>query len=296
VSEPKPADARASGLSEAIELARRNALDAIRRSQEAVTASREMRRLRIRTDPAAAADAPIREALQRAQEGSAARDRFMAVVAHEMRQPLHAALAALALARTLLSEQPPVRPIEIAERQLLRLARLIDDLLDTARAAIQQLDVVIEPARVHDVMATVAQEVAPLISASGRELIVALPDETAWVSVDSLRMNQVFRNLLENASRYTPRGSRIWFSGGVDGDRVEVHVRDDGPGISADQRDSIFELFSRGTAEAEGVGIGLALARSLVDRQGGTLALADSPTGADFVVTLPRCAPPAGNA
>jgi signal transduction histidine kinase len=293
----RPADSRVAELSGALEDSRRQALEAISRARDAVTRSREMRQRRGGAERAATAaeGEDLREALQRAEEGSAARDRFMAVVAHEMRQPLHAALAALALAQTLLTDQGPARPILVADRQMRRLARLIDDLLDTARTAIEQLDVVVEPTSIGDVMTVVAQEIGPMMTANQRDLIVDAPAQPAWVSVDPLRMNQVFRNLLENASRYTPPGSSIWFTADVHDARVVVHVRDDGPGISAVHRRSIFELFSRGTTGGDGVGIGLALARSLVERQGGSLALADGGRGSDFLVTLPRCpAPPAG--
>jgi PAS domain S-box-containing protein len=231
------------------------------------------------------------EALARADEE---KDEFLAVLAHELRNPLAPVFYALKL----LDEKPLDDPNRwyirrIVDRQMRRLARLIDDLLDVSRIRTGKVE--LRKARV-DLSAVVghAVEVArPLAEDRGHQLAVSLAPEPVWLEADPVRLEQVFTNLLSNAVKFTEDGGNISLSAERQGQEMVVRVRDTGVGIPPDLLPRIFDLFTQGDRSLDrvrdGLGIGLTLSRRLVELHGGTIeAYSDGVgRGSEFVVRLP---------
>jgi len=256
---------------------------------------------------------PIREAQQALREADQRKDEFLAMLAHELRNPL-APIAAAADFLTI-GKPDPARLREVTAviaRQASHMTGLIDDLLDVSRVTRGQVTLNRAPAAIGALVAEAVEQVRPLVEARGHALALHFPDnvlpaDAVLVSGDRKRLVQVFANLLGNAAKYTPDGGRIDVRVAVRADEVEIEVADDGIGMSAHLLARAFELFSQGERSADrsqgGLGIGLALARSLVELHGGRIAAAsDGPgQGSRFSVTLPRLqrrpgseAPPAG--
>jgi PAS domain S-box-containing protein len=252
------------------------------------------------TEQRAAAEA-LREADQR-------KDEFLAMLAHELRNPL----APIAAAADFLTIGKPdaarLREVTaVIARQASHMTGLIDDLLDVSRVTRGQVTLNRAPVALAALVAEAVEQVRPLIEAKGHALALdvaddALAPDAVLVSGDRKRLVQVFANLLGNAAKYTPDGGRIGVRVAVRDDAVEIEVADDGIGMSAHLLARAFELFSQGERSADrsqgGLGIGLALARSLVDLHGGRIAAAsDGPgQGSRFGVTLPRLQRPAAGA
>jgi PAS domain S-box-containing protein len=222
------------------------------------------------------------------------KDEFLAVLAHELRNPLAPIRTALQLIR-----MPPDDPerreraCEVMDRQVLHMVRLVDDLLDVSRITSGKIE--LRKGR-EDLAAVVHRAVEtsrPMIEAAGHQLSVSLPAEPIFVEADATRLAQVFSNLLNNAAKYTPRGGTVSISAeGEDGAAV-VRVRDSGEGIPADMLTRIFDMFSQVDRSVEkahgGLGIGLTLAKRLVELHDGIIeAASEGPgTGSEFVVRLP---------
>ena len=237
-------------------------------------------------------DALGRERIARcdAERATRAKDDFLAIVAHELRQPLSACAAAAALLRGGADRPVSARACDVIGRQITRMTRLVDDLLDASR--IVRGDVVLRPARM-DLREAVQQAVeiaAPLIAERRHELRVDLPPAACVVDGDAQRLEQVFANLLTNAAKYTPPGGDIAFVLRAGGGRITAVVRDNGDGIARDKVPHIFELFNRAAGPSEaGFGIGLAIARRLVEQHAGSLRVRSGGPGcgSEFTVELP---------
>ncbi|KFE68323.1 Chemotaxis protein methyltransferase CheR [Hyalangium minutum] len=238
-------------------------------------------------------------------EADRRKDEFLAMLAHELRNPLAAIMTAIGiLERKSSDDAKEVRMRSIIHRQTHHLARLVDDLLDVSR--ITRGKVQLRRERMD--LRTVLQQVFTLIRpvSEGRELRLetSLPDFPLWLQADATRLEQVFMNLLDNATKYTDAGGAVSVQAsqeGVDGSaRAVVRIQDTGIGIPANKLPAIFELFSQVDESLErtrgGLGIGLTLVRNLVELHGGTIS-ASSPgvgRGSEFVVKLPlTVAPPA---
>lgn len=224
------------------------------------------------------------------------KDAFIATLAHELRQPIAAIQAALALMRTRVGREPGERARGVVERQTGQLARLVEDLLDASRIAQGKVTLLRVPTAIAEVIESAVQVVQPLIRSHSQELHVELPSDTLWVHADPARLQQVFSNLLLNATKFTPAGGRIGLSIEHDGQSVVVRVRDSGKGISAEMLPRIFTLFAQGSSEERGgLGIGLAVVRGIVEGHGGTVqAFSSGPgQGSEFVVRLPVAMPAA---
>lgn len=218
------------------------------------------------------------------------KDAFIATVAHELRQPLGAIESALAVMRTRFSREQGERARAVVERQLGQLARLVEDLLDAS--SIAQGKVTLRRARtpLGEIVEAAVAVVQPLSDDREQELQVDVPPEPVWVDADAARLQQVFSNLLMNATKFTPPRGRIAIGVEPAGATVVVRVRDTGRGIRADMLPKIFTLFSQAAPdERGGLGIGLAVVRGLVERHGGTVqAFSSGPgEGSEFVVRLP---------
>ena len=240
-----------------------------------------------------------REAAEALREADQRKDEFLAMLAHELRNPL-APIAAAADFLTIGTPDPArLREVTaVIARQASHMTGLIDDLLDVSRVTRGQVSLNRAPVGIAALLAEAVEQVRPLVSAKGHSLALhfaddALPADDLQVNGDRKRLVQVFANLLGNAARYTPGGGRIDLRVAVHGGEVEIDVLDNGIGMSAHLLARAFELFSQGERSADrsqgGLGIGLALARSLVELHGGRIAAAsDGPgQGSRFSVTLP---------
>jgi PAS domain S-box-containing protein len=231
------------------------------------------------------------EALEHAERQ---KDAFIATLAHELRQPISAMAAALAVMRTPAGPQQAERARAVMERQTGHLTRLVEDLLDASRIAQGRVTLVRTRTALRDVIESSVHVVQPLVRQQQQDLQVQFPDAPVWVDGDPARLQQVFSNLLMNATKFTPPGGRITIAVETADESVLVRVRDTGRGIAADMLPKIFGLFSQAVPEdGGGLGIGLAVVRGLVERHGGTVqALSSGPgQGSEFVVRLPVAVP-----
>ena len=238
-----------------------------------------------------------------AQLLSAARqkDEFLAMLAHELRNPLAPIRNAAEAIRISDGVLPPrVRwAREIIERQSRHLANLLEDLLDVSRINTGKVSLKRDTIELGSIL-TAAIDVAKLsIDARQHALVVKLPDRPVYLNADPTRMAQVFGNLLDNAAKYTPDGGRIEIHGTPDAHHVVVSVEDNGTGISADELPEVFELFSQSDRALDraqgGLGIGLSVVRSLVHMHGGTVEARSGGLGMGtrVSVTLPVVPAPA---
>lgn len=233
------------------------------------------------------------EAESALREADRRKDVFLATLAHELRNPLAPISSALGLLRSRFSDPLVQQPLDIIDRQLRQLVRLVDDLLDVSRISRGKIVLQRELASIHVILEQALESSRPHIDAARQELHVALPSEPAYVDGDALRLAQVFQNLLNNASKFSPPGGRIEVTATREGPEVVIVVRDDGSGIDAEHLPHIFEMFAQPTprpdAPQTGLGIGLSVAQSLVEMHEGRIeAHSDGPgRGAAFVVRLP---------
>jgi signal transduction histidine kinase len=230
---------------------------------------------------------------QALREADRNKDEFLAMLAHELRNPLAPILNAVHLMRMNLTEQQLCWSREVIERQLTHLTRLVDDLLDVSRITRGKIALSRGPVAVAALMARAVEIIQPLIDDRGHKLTVEIPDATLTVHGDPLRLTQAIGNVLGNAAKYTPRGGHIMLSVRRDAAHVEIRVRDNGIGIPAERLPLIFNLFTqleRGSDHPQsGLGIGLALVRRLIEMHGGSIkAHSDGDgRGSEFLIRLP---------
>ena len=237
---------------------------------------------------------PLKVAEAQAREALLQRDRFLAILSHELRNPLSAILNAAQLLRAHGDHTPAeTESNQVIERQAHRMARLLDDLLDISRITQGKITIRKKRLDVGDLIAEAIESVRPAIEAHRHQVTFERPKEPVFVEADRVRMSQVVENLLSNAAKYTPDGGRIDVTLRPEDGNAVIAVRDNGRGIPADMLQSIFDLFvqSDNTLDRSegGMGVGLTLARSLVQLHGGTI-VAHSPgpdRGSEFVITLP---------
>jgi len=228
------------------------------------------------------------------------KNEFLAMLGHELRNPLAPILHAVDLLVDADSAAEGERWREVIRRQTRHLTRIVDDLLDIAR--ITRGTVKIERRRITlgEVVAASLESSRPLATARRQHLTVELPERPLWVDADPTRLAQVVSNLLHNAVKFTPEGGRIELAAGEDGGWIVMRVRDSGTGMTPEVLATAFELFVQGGAAADrpqgGLGLGLTLVRQLVELHGGTVTAASegSGRGSELVVRLPAAAPPAG--
>jgi PAS domain S-box-containing protein len=237
------------------------------------------------------------------READRRKDEFLATLAHELRNPLAAISGALHVLRhPKRSEAQALSGMDVIDRQVSHLARLVDDLVDVNRITRDELELRREAVDLAGVVRA-AVDACRSLDDGGRELTVALPLEPIHLQADGIRLTQVLLNLLTNAVKYTQPKGRIQIAAERDGDAVVVRVRDDGIGVAPEALPRLFEMFYQADRSLErargGLGIGLTLARNLVELHGGTLELRSDGlgTGCEAVMRLPRLAdPPLGSA
>ncbi|MFL5425954.1 MAG: response regulator [Myxococcales bacterium] len=221
------------------------------------------------------------------------KDEFLAVLGHELRNPLAPILTALHIMRLRATDDATERERAVIERQVSHLSRLVDDLLDVSRATMGKIDLRRERVDVATAVARGVEMARPLIESKGHQLTVSVPVGALFVDGDVVRLAQVIGNLLHNAAKYTDPGGHIELAGAIDGADVTIRVHDDGQGIPADRLPAMFELFVQGDQPPDrsqgGLGVGLALVRSLVQLHGGRIdARSEGPgCGSEFVIRLP---------
>ncbi len=232
-----------------------------------------------------------REALA---EGDRRKNEFLAMLAHELRNPLQPILTAIELAR-----QPQASAAEmqwgrnVIERQVKLLARLVDDLLDASRINSGKLELRKERIAVASVVAAAVDAVRPMVAGKRQKLEVKVQDEAVEVLADGARLTQVVSNLLNNAVKFTPNGGNIALSVVREDGEIALRVGDDGAGLTEPERARIFEMFYQGDARDEvgngGLGLGLALVKQVVELHGGTVSArsAGRNQGSEFCVRLP---------
>lgn len=240
--------------------------------------------------------------LASAREASRAKDEFLAMLGHELRNPLSPIVTALQLMK-MRGETGTGREQDIIRRQVDHMVRLVDDLLDISRVTRGKIELQRERCEVSAVLAKAVEQASLLLEQRSHTLHVDVPAGLTF-DCDPVRMAQVIANLLTNAARYTDIGGQIHLSAKAGGDEhLAISVRDNGSGIDAELLPRVFELFyqgGRGVDRAEGgLGIGLALVRSLVEQHGGTVEARSEGKGrgSEFIVRLPwRRADAAGTA
>ena len=225
------------------------------------------------------------------------KDEFLAMLSHELRNPL----AAMSNAANLLRLQKDEAPIQhkaraIIERQVGQLTRLVDDLLEVSRISTGRVQLRREPIAVSGIVERAVETAQPLIAEHRHQLTVAMPPESVWLHADAARLEQVLVNLLTNAAKYTEDGGRIWLSVEQEVDilvpMAVIKVRDSGIGIEPNLLPHIFDLFTQADQSLHrsegGLGIGLSLVQRLVELHGGAVTASSVPgQGSEFAVRLP---------
>ncbi|WP_420995628.1 hybrid sensor histidine kinase/response regulator [Cupriavidus sp. 30B13] len=243
-------------------------------------------------------DMSERKRLEEIEASSRRMNEFLATLSHELRNPLAPVRNAVNLLRLDTSLGPDaVRCRDMIDRQISHLTRLVDDLLDVGRITSGKVGLRLRNVELHDLVERAIESARPALDLRGQQVEVSLPAQPVTFRGDLTRLVQVLQNLLHNASKFSPAGSRIAVRAAVSGRLLELHVSDPGCGIPATALDDIFRLFVQRTPAGHalngGLGIGLSLCRSLVELHGGTISAASAgpDKGSTFTVRLP-CTPP----
>ena len=221
------------------------------------------------------------------------KDEFLAMLGHELRNPLAAILNGVQLLRLQKNEGPTQQKARtIIERQVAQLTRLVDDLLEVARITTGRIHLQLERVALNGIARNGIETVYTLISERRHVLKVLIPEEPIWVYADASRMEQVVVNLLTNAAKYTHDGGQISLTVEKVGTQCVLSVRDSGVGIASDLLPHVFDLFTQAERSLDraqgGLGIGLALVERLVQMHGGTVTVTSTlGMGSEFVVRLP---------
>ncbi len=244
------------------------------------------------------AAAQVNNALRTAEEANRSKDQFLAVLGHELRNPL-APIATAVQLMALKGDDKTVQERRIIERQLFHVTRLVDDLLDVSRITSGRLTIRHEPVRVANVLSQVVDSIRPSLEQRALSLELAPDMSEAWVAGDEVRLVQIFNNLLINAVKFTPPGGSIRVKATMSEREVQVDVEDTGIGITTAELERVFDLFYQAPQSADrargGLGLGLPIVKSLVDMHGGSVhaSSAGSGQGSCVTVRLPRCEAPA---
>jgi PAS domain S-box-containing protein len=228
-----------------------------------------------------------------AREADRRKDEFLAMLAHELRNPLAPIRNAVEILRSVELGSGQAKAVNAIDRQAAHMARLVDDLLDISRLMRGKIQLRFERIQLRDAIEKVVESWGPIIESRQHQFVVRLPKKPVWLSADPVRLDQIIANLLNNASKFTDRGGCIRLTARVQKDELLVSVRDNGIGIDANVLPKIFEPFRQAESTLErsqgGLGIGLSLVRKLVEMHGGTiLAHSDGHgAGAEFIVRLP---------
>lgn len=206
------------------------------------------------------------------------KDAFLSIIAHELRNPLSALMTTLQA----LMLRTPSPEIELMERSVRRLSGIVDNLLDVSRIARGRLELRPKPSELANIIDRAMELVTPMFNERNTQVFVRVPRVGLRLDVDPERIAQAIANLLSNAARYSEPGSRVWIQATRDYDRVKIVIKDEGSGIEPERLAVIFEAFYQAPESrprSAGVGLGLAIARSLVELHGGTLQVSSPGAG-----------------
>lgn len=238
----------------------------------------------------------------RLKEEDQRKNEFLAILAHELRNPLAPIRYAVSITRhPNLKPEQRMRAEEVIGRQVEHMARLLDDLLDVSRITRGMLELRKQPLELGAAVTAAIETAKPLIDAKHHALTVELPPKPVRLEADPVRLAQIFSNLLNNAAKYTDPGGHVRLKANVDGGEVVVRVRDNGIGMAPDMIPRLFNMFVQAGPALDrsegGLGIGLALVRGLAALHGGTVeAFSDGPgRGSEFIVRLPLEQPEAAS-
>jgi signal transduction histidine kinase/ActR/RegA family two-component response regulator len=226
------------------------------------------------------------------------KDEFLAMLSHELRNPLSAILNAARLLRLQQDRNPAqIEAQAMIDRQAAQLNRLVEDLLEVSRISTGRIRVRREPVDLPGIVCSAIETVRPQVGKKGLPIAVALPDRPLWVDGDPVRLEQIVVNLLSNAIKYTDRGGHIRVELNAEANEAVLRVRDDGVGIAPDMLPHIFDLFTQADRSLDraqgGLGIGLALVQSLVTIHEGRVEVQSKlDEGSEFVVKLPMRSSP----
>ncbi|HEX4201649.1 MAG TPA: ATP-binding protein [Chthoniobacterales bacterium] len=228
------------------------------------------------------------------RETDRARNEFLAVLSHELRNPLAAIPFAIELLRPAAAHSPESKSaLEVIDRQTQQVAKLVDDLVDLARLSANKLELELQRVDLAEVLSSLEKATRPLVEAAGQTLTVTLPEKSIFVSGDIIRLRQIVTNLLQNAIKYNSPPGQIWLTLARQDQEAVIKVKDTGVGISAAMLDRIFEIFARAKSRPSqpraGLGVGLGVAKRLVDLHHGHIsARSEGPgKGSEFEVRLP---------
>jgi len=235
-----------------------------------------------------------RQAEEALKDANQRKDQFLAMLGHELRNPL----APIRNAVQVLNAHPDAPPQllwarQVIERQTRHLSRLLDDLLDVARTVRGQIVLRTAPLQLSELVQHAVETTRPLIRERRHKLHVDLPREPVLIVGDLTRLAQALANLLNNAAKYTPEGGEIWVEASLDGSELWVRVSDTGPGLGADLLPHVFDLFTQAERPLDraggGLGIGLTLVKTLIEMHGGSVEACNSKRhpGAEFLLRLP---------
>jgi two-component system, chemotaxis family, CheB/CheR fusion protein len=226
------------------------------------------------------------------------KDEFLATLAHELRNPLAPIRNSLLIMQSSRADEPVAeKSLEIMERQIDHMVRLVDDLLDVSRISLGKLELRREEIDLAVVLKHALEASQPIIDSFGHQMLIEVPDQKMPVNADPIRLAQVFSNLLINAAKYTKPGGHIGFTIAVVDKQVSVSVKDDGVGIDPEMLDQVFEMFAQIGPSLDktqgGLGLGLSIAKELIFMHGGSIeASSKGPgLGSEFVVRLPLSTP-----
>ena len=235
-----------------------------------------------------------RQAEEALRQGDRNKDEFLATLAHELRNPLGAMLNSVELLRRPERSSEEIgRASDVLQRQIRHLVRLVGDLLDVERLAHGKIALQKKLVGLSEIMEVAMEICGPLIDPSSHHFTTSLPSEPVMLEVDADRIAQVIANLVDNAFNYTPTGGSIELLAEVRDREVTIRVRDTGVGIAVDVLPHIFDMYTQGAsspgADNKGLGLGLALARQLVELHGGRIAAHSEglKKGSEFIVRLP---------
>jgi PAS domain S-box-containing protein len=232
----------------------------------------------------------LADALRKVSEQDRRKDEFLATLAHELRNPLAPIRTGLSILNIGGTPEQQARTREMMERQLRHLVHMVDDLLDISRITLGKVTLKKELVDFRHVLHSALETTRPLIEAKGHEFASRLPRDELPLDVDPTRLTQVIANLLNNAAKYTPAGGRLQLSAEREVDQLIIRITDNGVGIPADMLPRVFDLFTQvgGSLDQSqgGLGIGLTLARGLVELHGGTVTAHSNGAGQGTTMTV----------
>jgi PAS domain S-box-containing protein len=228
------------------------------------------------------------------KETDRARNEFLAVLSHELRNPLAAIPFAIELLRPAVSHSSESQSaLDVIDRQIQQLAKLVEDLVDLARLSVNRLELNPERVDLTELLRSLEKASHPMVDGAGQTLTATLPNKPVFVSGDIIRLKQIANNVLQNAIKYNNSPGQIWLTLARQDQEAVITVRDTGIGISATMRDRIFELFAQArprlSSSKSGLGIGLSVAKQLVDLHGGKILVRSDGVGkgSEFEIRLP---------